>query len=122
MSLDLFNINIGYSVFSKGNYQTDKHSHYAIEIVCCTEGSFSVTTNHSENINLKSIIIPSNIPHNFSCIHATCNLLFLDPLSDVGLYFLQQYDLASQKDIISNPAGLNLFHKKRNIRYSIDFG
>ena len=112
MSVELFNIDKGYSVFSDSDYETAKHSHYAIEIVCCTEGSFSVTTNVSEYANLESVIIPSNISHSFSCINATCNLLFLDPLSDIGMYFLQLYDLASQKSIIVNPPGLNQFHEK----------
>ncbi len=113
MSLELFNIDKGYSVFSQGNYETAKHSHYAIEIVCCTEGAFSITTNLSEYTNIESVIIPSNLPHTFCCINATCNLLFLDPLSDMGMYFLQRYDLASQKNIIVNPPGLNQFYTKR---------
>lgn len=112
MSIAFFNIDQGYAVFSKGNYQTTKHAHYAIEIVFCTEGSFSITTGLAEVTNIKTVIIPSNLPHSFSCVHAACNLLFLDPLSDVGLCFLQQYDLASQKDIVVNPRGLNQFHKK----------
>jgi AraC-like DNA-binding protein len=110
--VELFNIDKGYSVFSKGNYQTAKHSHYAIEIVFCTEGSFSITTNVSEYTNIKSVIIPSNLSHSFSCINAACNLLFLDPLSDIGTYFLQQYNLASQKSIIVNSPELNQFHDK----------
>jgi len=112
VSLELFSIDKGYSVFSKGNYQTAKHAHYAIEIVFCTEGAFSITTNLSEYSNIKSVIIPSNLPHRFSCPNATCDLLFLDPLSDIGIYFLQEYDLPSQKDIIINHPALNQFHKK----------
>ena len=119
MSIELFNIDKGYAVFSKGNYETDKHSHYAIEIVFCTEGSFSVTTNVSEYANIKSVIIPSNLPHSFSCINAECNLLFLDPLSDIGTYFLQQYNLASQNNIIINPSELNQFHKKSEFDISL---
>ena len=111
MPIELFNIDKGYSVFSHGHYETEKHTHYAIEVVCCTEGSFDITTHLSEYTNIQSVIIPSNIPHRFSCLHATCNLLFLDPLSDPGLYFLQKYHLASQKSIIINPPGLNPFHK-----------
>ena len=98
MPIELFNIEKGYSVFSHGYYETEKHTHYAIEIVFCTEGSFDISTNLSDYTNIKSVIIPSNIPHRFSCLHATCNLLFLDPLSDIGIYFLQQYHLASQID------------------------
>lgn len=111
MSLELFNIDKGYSVFSKGNYETQQHSHYPIEIVFCVEGSFNITTDLLAYTNIKSVIIPSNLVHSFSCIHATCNLLFLDPLSDIGTYFLQEYDLASRKSIIVNPPGLNQIHK-----------
>lgn len=119
MSVELFNIDKGYAVFSKGNYQTEKHSHYAIEIVFCTEGSFSITTNLSENSNIKSVIIPSNLPHSFSCINARCNLLFLDPLSDIGTYFLQRYNLTSQQNIIINPTNLNQFHRNREFDISL---
>ncbi len=110
--VELFNIDKGYSVFSKGNYKTAKHSHYPVEIVFCTAGSFSITTSFAEYANINSAIIPSNHTHSFSCINAACNLLFLDPLSDIGAYFLQQYNLASQKDIIINPPTLNQFHNK----------
>jgi AraC-like DNA-binding protein len=112
MSIELFDIDRGYTLFSKGNYETTKHAHYAIEIVFCTKGAFSITTNLSEHTNIKSVIIPSNLPHRFNCINAACDLLFLDPLSDPGKYFLQQYDLVSQKNIIIDPPGLNQFHKE----------
>jgi AraC-like DNA-binding protein len=119
VSLELFNIDKGYAVFSKGNYETTKHAHYAIEIVFCTEGSFSITTNLSEYTNISSVIIPSNLSHSFSCINAACNLLFLDPLSDIGAYFLQQYNLASQKSIIVNSPALNQFHTKGEFDISL---
>jgi AraC-like DNA-binding protein len=119
VSLELFNIDKGYALFSKGNYQTAKHSHYAIEIVFCTEGSFSITTGLFEYAHIKSVIIPSNLPHSFSCINAACDLLFLDPLSDMGTYFLQQYDLPSQKSIIVNPSELNEFHKRGKFDISL---
>jgi AraC-like DNA-binding protein len=119
MSIELFDIDKGYAVFSNGHYETTKHAHYAIEMVCCTEGSFSITTNLSEYTNIKSVIIPSNLPHRFSCLHAACDLLFLDPLSAIGKYFLQQYDLASQKSIIVNPPALHQFHKKGKFDVSL---
>lgn len=119
MAVEIFNIDKGYAVFSKGNYETAKHAHYAIEIVFCIEGSFSIATNVSEYTNIQSVIIPSNLPHRFSCLHGTCNLLFLDPLSDAGAYFLQQYNLASQKNIIVNPPALNQFHKKDEFDISL---
>jgi AraC-like DNA-binding protein len=119
VSIELFNIDKGYALFSKGNYQTTKHAHYAIEIVFCTEGAFSITTPLAEYTNIKSIIIPSNLPHRFSCIKATCQLLFLDPLSDIGIYFSQQYDLVSQKTIVINPRGLNQFYKKGEFDISL---
>ncbi len=111
MPVELFDIDKGYAVFTKGSYETMRHSHYAIEIVFATEGLFSITTSHSEYANIESVIIPSNLPHSFNCINATCNLLFLDPLSEIGMYFLQQYDLVSQKNIIVDPTQLNQFHK-----------
>jgi len=112
VSIELFNIDKGYAVFTKGNYQTERHSHYAIEIVFASEDSFSITTDVSEYTNINSVIIPSNLSHSFSCMNAECDLLFIDPLSDIGTYFLRQYDLTSRKSIIVNPPGLDQFHKK----------
>lgn len=116
--LELFNIDKSYSVFSESDYQTAKHSHYAIEIVSCTEGSFSITTNLSTYRNIKSVIIPPSLPHSFSCINAKCNLLFFDPLSSIGKYFMQQYDLASRGNIIVNPSELDQFHIKEKFGIS----
>jgi AraC-like DNA-binding protein len=117
LSIELFNIENGYTVFSKGNYETRRHAHYAIEIVFAVDGCFKVITGLSQHVNLKSVIIPSNLPHSFSCIGATCNLLFLDPLSDIGVYFLHQYRLNSANGLIANPAGLSRFH--RNGKFDI---
>jgi AraC-like DNA-binding protein len=119
MSIELFDIDRGYAVFSKDNYETAKHAHYAIEIVCCTKGSFSITTNLAEYTHIKSVIIPSNLSHRFNCINAACDLLFLDPLSDTGKYFLQQYDLVSQKSIIVDPPELSRFHNKGKLDISL---
>ena len=119
MSLELFNFNDGYGVYSNSNYETAKHSHYAIEIVFSTEGSFNITTNLSKYAGLKSVIIPPNLPHSFSCKNATCNLLFVDPLSDMGIYFIQQYDLNTRKDIIVNPTDLARFHRKDKFDISL---
>jgi AraC-like DNA-binding protein len=112
VSIELFNIDKGYAVFSKRDYETSEHAHYAIEMVYCTEGTFSITTGISRHINITSAIVPSNLPHTFSSINAKCNILFLDPLFDIGRYFIHQYHLASQQDIIVDPPALNQFHKK----------
>jgi AraC-like DNA-binding protein len=111
LSIELFNIENGYTVFSKGNYETRRHAHYAIEIVFALDGCFDVSTSLSAQANLKSVIIPSGMPHSFSCIGSSCNLLFLDPLSDIGVYFLHQYHLNSANDLIVNPAALSRFHR-----------
>jgi len=116
--VEFFDIDKGYAVFTKGNYQTERHFHYAIEIVFSTKNSFSITAD-SEYANITSVIIPSNIPHSFSCINAECNLLFLDPLTDIGTYFLQQYDLVSRKSIIVNPRELDEFHKDEEFDISL---
>jgi AraC-like DNA-binding protein len=110
VSIELFNIEEAYAVFSKSNYATKRHSHYALEIVYCTEGSFSIVTDHANYTNLQNVVIPPNLRHAFSCMNATCNLLFLDPLSETGRYFMQQYHLASVKDILVNLSELEQFH------------
>lgn len=99
VSIELYNLDKGYGVFSKSDYYTKKHAHYAIEIVCCSEGSFNVETNHHHYTGLNNVIIPPNLRHNFNCSNATCELLFLDPLSAMGRYFMQQFKLASLKDV-----------------------
>jgi len=112
MPIELFNIDKGYTVFTESDYKTKKHAHYAIEIVYCIEGTFSVITPTAAHKNIRSVIIPSNLPHSFSCVGAACDLLFLDPLSPIGAYFRQYYRLVSQKDVIANPAELNTFRKE----------
>jgi len=112
MSIELFNIDQGYYVFSKGDYKTKKHAHYAIEIVCATEGSFRITTGLGKYTNLQSVIIPPNLPHNFNCMNSECNLLFVDPLSVMGKYFIQRFGLPSRKDIIINPEELKEFQSQ----------
>ena len=110
MALDAFNIDQGYGVFSKENYETAKHSHYAIEIVRCIEGSFNIITESSKYTNIKGVIIPPNLIHSFNCKEAKCELLFLDPLSDIGMYFMQAYDLVSRENVIVDPQ-LNQYYK-----------
>ena len=103
MPVEVFNMEKGYAVFSKDGYETKRHAHYGIEIVVCTEGSVQLTTDCCAFENLKSAIIPSNVPHSFSCLKGTCNLLFVDPLSDAGKYFMQYYHLKADNDIIVDP-------------------
>lgn len=111
VSIGSFNIEQGYTVFSRSNYQTKRHSHYAIEIVYCLNGSFDLITAHTSHTGLQSAIIPPNLAHGFSCINGSCNLLFLDPLSAIGSYFMQQYHLASAKNVLLNVAGLDQLHQ-----------
>jgi len=73
----------------KGDYNTKKHAHYAIEIVCATEGTFGITTGIAQYTNLQSVIIPPNLSHNFNCTGAEYNLLFVDSFSEMGRYFIQ---------------------------------
>ena len=111
MSIEFFNFDNGYAIFSKSDYATRRHSHYALEIVCCKEGSFNIITDHSSYTNLQNVIIPPNLRHSFSCMDATCDLLFLDPLSDLGRYFMQQYNLVSLKNVLVNVSELGQIHQ-----------
>jgi AraC-like DNA-binding protein len=111
VSLEL-NIEKGYAIFSQSDYKTARHAHYAIEIVVCTKGGFSIGTDHLEHSDITSVIIPPNVPHSFSCIGATCNLLFVDPLSAIGRYLIKRYRLTSLNDILITPDDLGLIHEK----------
>ena len=111
MALEAFNIDQGYGVFSRGGYETARHSHYAIEIVHSLQGSFTITTGTSRHSNLKSAIIPPNVFHTFDCKEATCELLFLDPLSQLGTNVLRKYNLVSQRSVLIDPPGLNRLYK-----------
>ncbi|NIG53417.1 AraC family transcriptional regulator [Chitinophaga sp. Cy-1792] len=118
MSIELFNIDQGYAVFSKSDYETRIHSHYAIEVVCCMEGTFSVTTDKGSYTNLTNVIIPSNLRHSFSCLKASCSLLFLDPLSDMGRYFARQLIQAGTDDIATNVPFPEAFHENGKFNFS----
>ncbi|NSL88272.1 helix-turn-helix transcriptional regulator [Chitinophaga sp. Mgbs1] len=106
MSLELFNIGQGYAVFTESDYETRRHAHYAIEIVYAATGVFSISTRHGEYHQLENVIIPSNLPHRFSCLNATCQLVFLDPLSAAGRYFVRLYQLDTLRDVLVNVPGL----------------
>ena len=112
MPIEFFDLENVYAVFSNRNYATRRHVHYALEIVCCTEGSFTVDIDDKKYENLHSVIIPPNLPHSFSCLDAACNLLFLDPLSPIGSYFMQRYRLFSRKDVLCNVPASELFHRE----------
>jgi AraC-like DNA-binding protein len=112
MAIEFFDFENVYAVFSKSDYTARKHTHYALEIVCSKEGAFTVATDRKKYENLQNVIIPSNLPHSFSCIGATCNLLFLDPLSALGSHFMQRYHLASHKDLLVNVPESELFHQE----------
>src|SRR6185312_549042 len=118
MPIELFNIDQGYYVFSKGDYNTKKHAHYAIEIVCAAEGTFGITTGIAQYTNLQSVIIPPNLSHNFNCTGAECNLLFVEPLSEMGRYFIQRFNLPFCKDILINPEELKEFQSEKKFDLS----
>ncbi|WP_262884212.1 hypothetical protein [Agriterribacter humi] len=40
MPIALFDMGKGYTLFSKSDYKNTRHAHYAIEVVCCTDGAF----------------------------------------------------------------------------------
>lgn len=112
MAIEFFDFENVYAVFSKSNYATKRHAHYALEIVCCKEGAFGVTTDHKKYETLQNVIIPPNLPHSFSCIDATCDLLFLDPLSAMGSHFMQRYHLAHRKDVLFNIPESELYYEE----------
>lgn len=110
MPIEFFDFENAYAVFSNRNYATRRHTHYALEIVCSTEGSFTVGTDGKKYENLQAVIIPPNLAHSFSCLKAACHLLFLDPLSPIGSYFMRRYGLVGRKDVVSTVSKAELFH------------
>lgn len=112
MSIALLDIDKGYALFSKSDYETRKHAHYVIEIIYSTTGTFSVETHHGRYTHLSNAIIPSNLQHRFSSLKATCQLVFLDPLSLPGRYIRQHYQLHLQKDVLCNVPGLERFYNE----------
>ncbi|MBL7699665.1 MAG: helix-turn-helix transcriptional regulator [Chitinophagaceae bacterium] len=103
MGIEKFDIEKGYAVFSKGRYSTGRHAHYAIEIVVSGEGCFSITTDEKKYENISGAIIPSNIPHSFSCVGSECDLLFVDPISESGRYIDRKFLLPSNNQILIQP-------------------
>lgn len=118
MPIDFFDPENVYAIFSQRDYVTRRHAHYVLEIVCASEGTFKIETPRQTYDNLHTVIIPPNKSHSFSCIGAACNLLFLDPLSPMGRYFMQRYRLNSEHEIIVDLPESQLFH--RDGKYNID--
>ncbi|SHL60648.1 transcriptional regulator, AraC family [Chitinophaga jiangningensis] len=110
MPVEIFNLDQGYAVFSNSNYQTRKHAHYLIEVVFSHTGTFSISTAAGEFTGLTNAILPPNVTHSFDCLHATCDLLFLDPLSPAGRYFMQAFTLYQSNSPVTNHPDLDAFH------------
>ncbi|MBV7533114.1 AraC family transcriptional regulator [Chitinophaga sp. sic0106] len=112
MPVEIFNLDQGYAVFSKSNYQTRKHAHYLIEVVYSKTGTFSISTAAGEFTQLTNAILPPNLSHSFNCLQADCDLLFVDPLSPAGRYFMQAFPLAN---LLTNNSDLEPFHNSEGV-------
>jgi AraC-like DNA-binding protein len=102
-SIKQLDIQQGYALLAKKSHQTEAHRHYGIELVLCERAGFDLFTEKGNYIALNAAIIPSNLPHRFQCGDSTCQLLFLDPLSPIGQYILNRYQLYPGQDILVNP-------------------
>lgn len=101
-SIRQLNIHEGYGLLEKCNYQTQMHRHFPIEMIYCRDGFFDIGTKQNNHTNIKSVLIPSGLPHRFKCAGAKCELLFLDPLSQSGQFFIETYQLEVQPDVVLN--------------------
>ncbi|TDS61526.1 helix-turn-helix domain-containing protein [Myroides indicus] len=109
MTIKQLNIQQDYALFAKQSHQTSFHRHYAIELVFCKKGSFDISTETNTYKNLLTALIPSNFPHQFQCVNADCQMLFLDPLSNIGQYITNTYLINSKKEILINQSIEYLF-------------
>ncbi|WP_316809908.1 AraC family transcriptional regulator [Pedobacter heparinus] len=109
-SIKQLNLQQGYALLAKKSHQTGTHRHYGIELILCEQAGFDLFTENGSYLRLNAAIIPSNLPHRFQCGDATCQLLFLDPLSPLGQYVFNRYQLYLRQDIVANPPDIeNLF-------------
>ncbi len=119
MAIEQLNIQEGYALFEKKHHQTGLHRHYGIELICCQDGTFDLSTEDENYTGINTAVIPSNLPHRFQCGRSSCRLLFLDPLSALGQYVSIQYGLTHEKNILVNhPDVASLFGKQRPILLS----
>lgn len=115
MAIQQLDIEKGYALFSKSSYQTALHRHYGIELVYCRNGTFSLVTEEKTYSKLTSVIIPSNLPHQFQCGSTECQLLFLDPLSAIGQYVNHKYLIRQKTDVLVNPSIGDLFNDEETV-------
>lgn len=108
MAVQKLNIQQGYALFAKKEYHTQWHRHYGIELVWCKEGSFTIQTKKHIHKHIQAAVIPSNLPHKFSCGHAVCKILFLDPHSLLGKFVSDRYQLDAGKKIVVHPQNIQL--------------
>jgi AraC-like DNA-binding protein len=120
MSIRQLNLEDGYGILVKSNYQTKSHRHYAIEAVYCRDGFFDIETKETKYTGIKSVLIPSWLPHSFRCYEAACELLFVDPLSRVGKIITEIYAPEEKQDVIVHPRQIELFFDGRYLRESIN--
>src|SRR5690606_1620343 len=88
MAVRQLNIPQGYALFEKHSHATRMHRHYGIELIYCHQGCFDLITSWRKYMRIQGAIIPSNMPHAFRCEDSNCQLLFLDPLSNIGRYVM----------------------------------
>lgn len=119
MAVEQLSIQDGYALFVKKSYETRLHQHYGIELVCCEDGTFNLSTEDKSYTGINTAVIPSNLPHRFQCGGAACQLLFLDPLSSLGQYVSNRYRLHQRKGILVNQSDVgSLFGKLQPISSS----
>ncbi|RIW13431.1 AraC family transcriptional regulator [Algoriphagus lacus] len=113
MTVEEFNIDKGLYVFEFEGFETEFHSHPAIEVVIAKNGDFSLWTDTETHENLKFAVVSANQRHKLSSTNCALKIIMIEhhnrlvidhlKLADIDLsngYFIQSepYNEAIQID------------------------
>lgn len=93
MLVQKFDTEKGVYVFELVDFETDFHSHPALEVIYAIDGNFSVSTSNTTENNLTFAIISSNVLHSVSALNCRLKLSMLEHRDALIFTALRQLDI-----------------------------
>ncbi len=114
MKVTEFDIEKGAYSFEHGNFNTEMHSHPAIEIIMATDGVFSVQTPFTEYSHVQLAMIEANVHHRVTVTDSLVKLYMVERSNSVFRSLLAQNGIRIFDGIFVEKSAenkLELFHQ-----------
>jgi AraC-like DNA-binding protein len=102
-----FNIKKGVYCFELGAFETDFHSHPAIEVIVALEGSFSLSIVNLDYHNLTFAIVEKNTPHKLTNLHGKVKLMLVEHQDDLLKTILDEFHIKLFQSFTSIEQSIN---------------